>query len=154
MNAKRGHPNFEKCGACACFNLRKASRALTRFFDKTMQPGGVRGTQFSILVTLSVVGLETVTRLSERLVMDRTTLTRNLRPLEKRGLIHLSQGEDKRTRTVALTPRGRKALADAYPHWETAQIRIMKKLGRKRFQSLLRDLSEISSLFSEAESPR
>lgn len=152
MNAKGAQEGFEKCGSCACFNLRKASRALTRFFDNSMQPGGIRGTQFSILVILSVAGLETVTRLSESLVMDRTTLTRNLRPLEKRGLIHLSQGEDKRTRTVALTPLGRKALADAYPHWETAQSMVMKKFGRKRFRSLLKDLSEISSLFAEQKS--
>ncbi len=152
MNAKGNPSKFERCGECACFNLRKASRALTRFFDKTMQPGELRGTQFSILVMLSVVELETVTRLSETLVMDRTTLTRNLRPLAKRGLIHLSQGEDKRTRTVALTPLGRKALADAYPHWETAQSLIVRRLGRKRFQSLLHDLSEISSLFSGEKS--
>ncbi len=121
---------------------------MTRSFDKVMQPGGVRGTQFSILVMLSVVELETVTRLSETLVMDRTTLTRNLRPLAKRGFVRLSPGEDKRTRTVVLTPLGRKALADAYPHWQRAQSLIVKRLGRKRFESLLHDLSEISSLFS------
>jgi DNA-binding MarR family transcriptional regulator len=114
-----------------------------------MQPGGLRGTQFSILVTLSFTGPQTVTKLSEHLVMDRTTLTRNLRPLEKQGLIKLEQGKDLRVRTASMTSRGSKTLQKALPLWEKAQNQVIQKLGRKRFNALVSDLSEITSLFSD-----
>jgi DNA-binding MarR family transcriptional regulator len=136
------------CAECACFNLRKASRTITQLFDRAMQPGGLRGTQFSILAVLSFMGATTVTRLSNNLLMDRTTLTRNLRPLEHKGYIVVSAGEDLRTRAVELTDNGVKALGEAYPIWKETQTKIINKLGKKRFQSMISDLSEISSLFS------
>jgi DNA-binding MarR family transcriptional regulator len=136
------------CSRCACFNLRKASRAITQLFDRAIKPYGLRGTQFSILVVLSAAGPETITRLSDILVMDRTTLTRNLRPMEKAGMIKLRQGEDPRSKRVSLTAKGRKVLVDAFPHWEKTQNRIMEKLGEERFASLIRDLSELSDRFS------
>jgi DNA-binding MarR family transcriptional regulator len=148
MAADTNTTNLEGCAECACFNLRKASRAITQLFDRALQPGGLRGTQFSILAVLFFIGSSTVTRLSNNLVMDRTTLTRNLRPLEHKGYIIITAGRDLRTRTVELTENGVKALGEAYPLWKEVQTKIIQKLGRKRFQSLISDLSEISSLFS------
>lgn len=139
---------LESCAECACFNLRKAARVITQLYDRSMQPEGLRGTQFSILVVLSLAGPQTVTKLSELLVMDRTTLTRNLRPLEKQGIIKLVRGEDRRVRTAILTSRGSKKLAKALPLWDKAQSQVIRKLGRKRFDSFISELSEITSLFS------
>jgi DNA-binding MarR family transcriptional regulator len=113
-----------------------------------MQSEGLRGTQFSILVVLSFRGPETVTKLSEHLLMDRTTLTRNLRPLERLGLIKITPGGDLRVKRVALTHKGMETMEKTFPLWERAQSTIINKIGKKRFHSLIRDLSEISLLFS------
>ncbi len=140
---------MESCAECTCFNLRKASRVITQLFDQSMQSEGLRGTQFSILAVLSFTGPETITKLSDHLFMDRTTLTRNLRPLEKLGLIKITQGKDLRVKTVALTPKGLGTIEKTFPFWERTQNKIINRLGRKRFNSLIRDLSDISLLFSE-----
>lgn len=148
MDIDKNTKNLEGCAECACFNLRKASRTITQLFDRALQPGGLRGTQFSILAVLSFMGTTTVTKLSRNLVMDRTTLTRNLRPLEQKGYIGVSAGKDLRTRTVEMTDKGMKVLRKAYPLWKETQTKIIHKLGKNRFQSLIRDLSEISSLYA------
>jgi DNA-binding MarR family transcriptional regulator len=138
---------LENCAACACFNIRKASRSITQHYDKALQPSGLRATQFSILAVLSSAGSITITRLSRYLVMDRTTLTRNLKPLVKRRFIQIKSGGDLRTRTVKLTTRGRTAVLNALPLWEGVQDDIISKLGTERFNSFIRDLSEVSALF-------
>ena len=84
----------------------------------------------------------TITQLAKQLVMDRTTLTRNLRPLEKQDFVEIIPGDDLRTRYVTLSKKGRNVLVKALPLWETAQQRFEKGLGNDRFQSLLSDLSE------------
>ncbi len=148
MPAHINKKNLEGCAECTCFNLRKASRTITQLFDRAIQPSGLRSTQFSILTMLSFIGPITVTRLSKNLLMDRTTLTRNLRPLEQKRFIVVTAGEDLRTRTVELTNNGVKTLEKAFPLWKETQSKIINKLGKKRFTSLISDLSEISSLFS------
>ncbi len=143
MNARI---NLTSPAACACFNLRKAARAVTQLFDDTLQPSGLRGTQFPILAVVSLAGPETIGRLAERLVMDRTTLTRDLKPLEREGLVEIVPGEDRRTRTVTLTKRGHEALGRALPLWKKAQARIVEDLGEERLRSLLADLSHTVSV--------
>jgi len=130
-----------KFDQCACFNLRKASRAVTQLFDEVLQPTGLRVTQLSLLVGISIAGSIPITQLAERLVMDRTTLARNLKPLEKQGLIKIALGVDRRTRVVEITERGRKALMRAIPLWEKAQAHIVKGLGEGPWQDLLARLS-------------
>ena len=87
-----------------------------------------------------------VGRLAEELVMDRTTLTRNLRPLERQGLIRLEPGHDRRSRMVVLTPAGRAALRAARPSWRRAQDRMVEDLGRQEWAELLRNLSDTVSV--------
>jgi DNA-binding MarR family transcriptional regulator len=111
-----------------------------------LEPGGLRVTQFTLLVAVSLAGAAPITRLAEELVMDRTTLTRNLRPLEKQGLIKVGSGKDQRTRAVTLTARGRNVLAEVLPLWEKAQARVVKGLGPERWNSLLADLSATVAL--------
>ena len=139
---------IETCSECTCFNLRKASRVITQLFDRAIMPWGLRGTQFSILAILSAYGPEAITRLSEVLVMDRTTLTRNLKPMENAGLIKITPGNDLRSKTVSMTKKGQRTFAKTFPHWEKTQIRIIDTLGQKRFNAFIKDLSEIVEIFS------
>ena len=130
-------------GSCACFNLRKAARAVTQLFDRHLQPSGLRITQFSILAALHSQTPITVTRLAQALVMDRTTVTRDLGPLEREGFVRIGEGADRRTRAVTLTARGRKVFAKAVPLWERAQSRMVEGLGQEKFQDLLGEFARV-----------
>lgn len=132
--------------SCACYNLRRAARAITRLYDDFLRPGGLRSTQFSMLMVARVRGPVTLTKLAEMTVTERTTLTRNLTILEKKGLIVIEPGKDRRERQVSITERGLEALMKAIPLWEAAQAHIEQGLGGDRMGSLLKDLSEIISL--------
>jgi DNA-binding MarR family transcriptional regulator len=132
--------------ACACNNLRKASRAITQVFDDALRPIGLRVTQFGILGTTMSLEPVTVTRLADELVTDRTTLTRNLNLLEKRGFIEIQPGEDRREKLVTLTPAGRDALASGHPHWKLAQQRVVDGLGPQQWTTLRDALAAVIDL--------
>ncbi|MDD5035595.1 MAG: MarR family winged helix-turn-helix transcriptional regulator [Methylococcaceae bacterium] len=119
---------------------------MTQFYDEMLRPAGIRVTQFSLLVAVSLAGSVTVTRLAELSVMDRTTLTRNLEVLEKQQLIDVSPGKDRRTRMVSITMEGREALAMALPLWKKAQSQVVEVLGASRWQTLQENLSEIVAM--------
>ena len=140
-NAAQEHAN-----ECACNKVRKAARAITRMYDEVLRPSGLRITQFGILGITSGLQPITVSRLADETVTDRTTLARNLKLLEKMGLIDLHTGTDRRERVVVLTKKGREALAKAYPFWKEAQARVMNHLGRGDWESLRDGLSAITSL--------
>ncbi len=131
---------------CACFKVRKAARAVTKLYEEVLRPSGLRATQFSLLMATRVMGPVTVVKLSQVTVMDRTTLTRNLQVLEKRGLIAINPGEDRREREITLTASGMEVLVQAIPLWEAAQERVRQGLGEEKMQNLLADLSEMISL--------
>jgi len=131
---------------CACFNVRKTARVITQLYDEVLRPTGMRITQFALLMAAGGLGPVTVTRLAKMGAMDRTTLTRNLRPLEEQGLLHIEPGEDRRERQVTLTPRGQRALATAFPLWKEAQARIVKGFGRERLQRLYAELADLRTI--------
>jgi DNA-binding MarR family transcriptional regulator len=131
----------EIAATCACFNLRKAARAVTQLYDDALRPTGLRITQFTLLTLVGGLGTISVTRLASAAVMDYTTLVRNLKLLERQGLVRSRATQDKRVREVSLTDRGRRALAPALPLWEKAQARVTSQLSRQRFGRLLADLS-------------
>ncbi len=137
-------PIANKCAdtgrACACFSLRKATRMVTQLYDEALKPAGIRATQFMVLAATSSTGPISVNRLADRIVMDRTTLTRNLKPLERDGLIVVRPGDDLRVREVSLTAKGRKTLDRAYPLWERVQERLRRQLGDSLVNQLLVDL--------------
>lgn len=114
---------------CTYFNVRRATRVLGDVFDEALRPHGLRGTQFSLLVTISLTPTPTVGVLAEVLAADRTTLTRTLAPLERDGLVASERGEDRRQRRLRLTPRGQARLAAAVPAWDRAQAWVMERLG-------------------------
>ena len=130
----------EAAPACACFNIRKAARAISQLYDDVLRPSGLRVTQFSILAVTKRLGPVTVTRLAEETVTDRTTLTRNLKLLAQQRLVRVVPREDRREREITLTDRGRAALAQAYPFWKSVQAQVAKGLGPERFRRLLSDL--------------
>jgi DNA-binding MarR family transcriptional regulator len=134
---------------CACFKVRKAARAVTKLYEEVLRPIGLRATQFSLLMAARVIGPVTVVKLAQITVMDRTTLTRNLQILEKRSLIEIKPGEDRREREVTLTALGMEILAKAVPLWEEAQDRVRQGLGEEKMRNLMDDLSEMISLLRE-----
>lgn len=132
-------------GECTCFNLRKAARAVTQLFDNAMRPTGIRATQFTLLALSLAHGPITVTRLAEEMVADRTTLSRNLDPMEKSGLIKIKAGDDRRTRIVVITDSGRRKLGEAYPLWKKTQEEIKETMGTEKWSALLSNVSELVS---------
>jgi DNA-binding MarR family transcriptional regulator len=126
---------------CTCFNLRKAARAVTQFYDEALRPSGLRITQFSLLTVIGRRGTPSITELADAAVMDRTTLTRNLGVLEREGLIRLTAGQDARVREVTLTPAAKEKLALARSGWAKAQAHMSDTLGPARVKRLLADLS-------------
>ena len=130
----------EMIDVCACQSLRKAARVVTQVYDDVLRPTGLRATQLPILVALGGRGPLTVNSLAEVVVSDPTTVTRNLRPLEQRGLLRTTAGEDRRERIAMLTDRGKKVLARAVPLWKAAQARMVRDLGKQRLARLLADL--------------
>ncbi|WP_347277846.1 MarR family winged helix-turn-helix transcriptional regulator [Leptolyngbya sp. FACHB-711] len=131
---------------CACFNLRKTSRVITQHFDEILKPSGLLITQFTILVAVALAKSGTINELAEILVMDRTTLTRNLKPLEREEWLKSEPGQDQRTRVVSLTPNGKAALAKALPLWKQAQDSVEEVLGQERWSALLSHLAETIAL--------
>lgn len=126
-------------------NLRRATRALTRFYDDQLRDVGITTPQFSLLVALETLGPASVGELSDYLVMDRTTATRNLDRLEERGLVESSPGdEDARRRVIDLTDEGQSVLRDAYPDWKRAQKTVVGEVGEEDFEELLTLLNRIT----------
>lgn len=136
-------PDFLCCMDCIGFNLRKATRAVTQLYDEMLRPAGIRVTQYSLLVALKLVGPVLVTDLAEKIVMDRTTLTRNLEVMEKQGLVSVAPGEDRRTRQVTITETGTKVLLEAYPLWQQAQAKLRDNLGEDQLQALMAGLTSL-----------
>jgi len=141
--------------ACACGRLRRAARALTQLYDDAMAPTGVRVTQFSLLRTLAASGTLRISDLANRLLLDRTALSRNLDPLVEQGLVDIVQGDDGRTRQAALTKKGTAAVKAATPYWAHAQKEVAARLGREKLDALIAVLGELESLHpSRRSSPQ
>jgi DNA-binding MarR family transcriptional regulator len=123
---------------CPCLALRKASRLITQRYDAELEGVGVKITQLPVLMAAGR-GLP-ITRLAETLVMDRTTLTRNLQPLRRAGFVRVGKGADRRARVVTLTAKGEDALRRALPIWREAQKKMVVRIGRLRYGALMENL--------------
>lgn len=129
---------------CLGFSVRRAARAVARHYDDALAPLGLKGTQFSLMNATFLMDGASISALAEALVMDRTTLTRNLRPLQESGLLEISPGEDRRNRFVRLTPQGRKLLDKALPVWAETQRRLVDRIGAPLARRLAHDLGELT----------
>ena len=136
----------ELLSECACFDLRKAMRAVSRMYDDFLRDAGINVTQFSLLRLIRTEKEISVSTLSRYMVMDRTSITRALAPLERDGLINSRTGPDKRVRIVSLTKRGDKLVTDAEPRWRQAQKALMEAIGDERWivmRTALRDTTRM-----------
>ena len=122
---------------CNCFAVRSAARRVTQFYDQLLEPTGLRITQYSILAMLKRLGPLTINALAKVLLTDRTTLGRNILPLERDGLIRIEQGaSDRRAKELHLTTAGEKRLQAARPAWLKAQATFESSFGPKRAETL------------------
>jgi DNA-binding MarR family transcriptional regulator len=130
-----------ECQACLCVAARRASRAITRLFDREYRPHGIRATQFTVLSVLNRGGPLTIGALAKEIGVERTTLTRNLVRLTAQGWVKIEGSEeDARSRIVSVTRKGRAKLAVALPAWRKAQSAAIAAIGDTGAVAL-RDLS-------------
>ncbi|MHA1536297.1 MAG: MarR family winged helix-turn-helix transcriptional regulator [Alphaproteobacteria bacterium] len=125
---------------CTCANLRMATRAVTQLYSSVLGPSGLRGSQFTLISWLARKGPLSMNELAGFLVTDRTTLTRNLGPLEREGLVEIAPGEDRRVRMVSITEAGRAVYERAKPLWAEAQTAMVERLGDKDWRKLIEAL--------------
>ena len=131
--------------SCLCLHVQRAARALARRFDVALRPAGLTSGQFSLLMSLNRPQPPTMGQVASLLAMDRTTLTANLKPLERQGYVEVRSGEtDKRQRVLALTPAGRATLAAAVPIWLATHRAIEGLLGEASPDRLRADLVALS----------
>jgi DNA-binding MarR family transcriptional regulator len=116
---------------CLCFRSRRVARGLTRMYEEALRPLGLEPTQLTLLnvVALSGPGGGAMGLMADFLALDPTTLSRNLRPLERAGLVRMAQGTDRRIRLARITPAGRRMIARALPRWRAAHARVVAALG-------------------------
>jgi DNA-binding MarR family transcriptional regulator len=127
-------PKLEDCN---CLAVRQAARHVTQFYDQYLTRAGLRATQFSILSRLRRKGPMTINALAAEMVMDRTTLGRNIQPLERDGLIRIvASAADRRSKEIHLTPVGDKRLQTAIKEWTHAQTRFESAVGSGRASDL------------------
>src|SRR6266571_3935879 len=122
-------PTFQDCN---CLAVRQAARHVTQLYDRCLAPAGLRTTQFSILARLKRLGPMTINALAADMVMDRTTLGRNILPLERDGLITIEPGADRRSKELQLTAAGAERLRAALDGWTAAQARFESAFGKRR----------------------
>jgi len=129
--------------ACACTTLRKASRAVTRLYDERLAPHGMTTTQFSILRNLARAdGMLPLSRLAERLVMDRTSLYRTLIPVTRAAWVAIEAGPG-RAKLARLTEAGRAAMLGAESDWQEAQAHLLGEVDRDEWQALIGTLGRL-----------
>ena len=129
---------------CACQNLRRATRIVTRIYDQELATAGIEITQFGLLTALDLTGEANQRRLSTGFAMDSTTLTRTLGLMRKQGWVRLRRGKDKREHLFRLTRKGRRQLTMAQPCWAAAQHRLRKELGEAGWTSMEQAVSQMT----------
>jgi DNA-binding MarR family transcriptional regulator len=131
---------------CMGLHIRRASRILTQAYDAALRPTGLEANQFTLLVAIHLFESVPITRLAQELFTDQTTMTRNVKLLEKQGLVAITPGKDRRIKLISLTTEGQAALEQALPIWERAQTELMQQFDKQKWQTLLSLLSEVKNL--------
>ncbi|MDF2568833.1 MAG: HpaR: homoprotocatechuate degradation operon regulator, HpaR [Sporomusa sp.] len=131
---------------CHCLNMRRASRAVTDFYERALEPSGLKITQYSLLRHLEQVEPATISELAKTMRIDRTTLNRNMKPLIEVGLIAVNTGKDPRSRQVILTQSGKSALINASTLWDQAQSSLQEYLGEVEIEQFRFLVSKLEAL--------
>lgn len=137
-------PERKMIEQCACHRIRMAARTVTRAYDDALRPVGLRATQVSVLAAVALDGAMSITALAQLMGMDRSTLTRNLAPLEKEGLLSVGSEGWRRSRTLTITAKGRTRLQEAYPLWESAQKRFKQEVGGLKWSEVQGSLDHLT----------
>jgi DNA-binding MarR family transcriptional regulator len=135
---------------CACQNLRRLTRLVTRIYDQELRKADIEITQFGLLTALGMVGEANQKALSAGFAMDSTTLTRTLALLRRQGWIHVRPGKDRRERVFRLTEAGKRQIAAAQPHWEVAERRLRKTLGPWGWKQMHATVAQVTNAAAEA----
>ena len=144
MNEKQnqtGQDDALNMALCTCSTIRKTARIVTQMYETALQPTGLKPGQLTLLAVLTNRGAMSMTNLADAMVMDRTTLTRNLKPLVRDGLISIESEEDQRVRVVGLTGKGTQKFKEAYPLWVEVQSRLVDGIGSERWSGFVTDLN-------------
>ena len=141
-----------KIGPCACTSVRRIARKLTSLYDTALAPAKITITQYSLLANIGRAGQLSHTGLADKLGMDRTTLTRNLRPLIQAHWVAVTTGEDRRRHLLQLTAAGKKKVDRSLPLWEKVQGRFIAEMGTQSFQELRTLLRLAESAVAKAAS--
>ena len=132
---------------CAAGSLRRASRVMSRYYDSVLKPSGLRATQFTVLCVVLHKAPVSINQLAIVLVMNRSTLARDLQPLERQGFVSISSDEsDNRVRLVSMTDEGRAVIQLAYPLWLQAQTKVTEIFGEDRLIQLIHELKEVTTV--------
>lgn len=129
---------------CASFNVRRTARALTNLYESALEPVGLRSTGFTILLEVAKSEPVAIGVLAKTLGLDSTTMTRNLRLLQKKALLSISDRSSDRQRFVTLLPEGRKVLKRCLPLWRKAQKKFVGKVGVDSWRALREALEKLS----------
>jgi DNA-binding MarR family transcriptional regulator len=129
---------------CACQNLRRLTRIVTRIYDQELRKAGLEITQFGLLTALAATGEANQKRLSAGFMMDSTTLTRTLGLLRRQGWVRVRRGKDKRERLFRLTQAGQRQMAEAQRYWERAEQRLRGELGDAGWQGMKQTVLRIT----------
>jgi DNA-binding MarR family transcriptional regulator len=129
---------------CACQNLRRLTRIVTRIYDQELRKAGLEIAQFGVLTALGETGETNQKRLSAGLAMDSTTLTRTLGLIRKRGWVRVRRGKDRRERLFSLTRAGKSQLAEAQPHWERAEHKLRQELGEAGWKNMKETVTRVT----------
>ncbi len=139
-------PPTSQPAICNCLALRQAARHVTQFYDRFLAATGLRTTQYSILARLKRHGAMTINALAADLVMDRTTLGRNILPLQRDGLVAIGKSKtDRRSKELRLTATGAARLDAAYQAWLKAQAEFEQAFGVKRAKDLRALMHEVTA---------
>jgi DNA-binding MarR family transcriptional regulator len=136
---------------CACEGLRRAARAVSRLYAGALAEVGLTATQLAILVATRVRGTLPLSRLAEGLRLDRTSLYRAVRPLERRGFLVTAPGQTERERVATVTPKGERALQEALPLWQATQQRFVESMGPRNWTALSSALQRVTAVVAAAQ---
>ena len=129
---------------CACQNLRRLTRVVTRIYDQELRKAGLEITQFGLLTALAATGEANQKRLSAGFAMDSTTLTRTLGLLRKQGWVQVKHGKDRRERLFSLTRAGKQQMVKAQPYWELAEQKLRRELGDARWKQMNETVTRVT----------
>ncbi|WP_155591746.1 MarR family winged helix-turn-helix transcriptional regulator [Lysinibacillus cavernae] len=145
--------NVDYTQICVCANLRKKTRVVTQLYDKLLHPTGLKVTQYSMLAHIDLQQAVSISRLGEILLLDQTTVTRNITLLKQNGYVELNRdAHDARTKNITLTEKGLEKLQEAAPIWQEIQDRIIDDVGIEKyadFYDTLRTMQKIIQSYDE-----